>query len=108
MNAELKAIYGVELENAEFRTYNDPAGLVTVEKTLLFDALPVLEATSIWTTEKLEGLAEAADGQVYIMSDNDGVDEAIGETVFLQLGPVFSGSGYYPPKFKHQHKIDFQ
>jgi len=36
--------------------------------------------------EKLEGLAIAADGTVYAITDNDGVDDATGETVFVTLG----------------------
>ena len=85
-NAELKAVYGVDLAAAEFRAYDDPAGLVTVEKALLRDLVPDLEAASVWTPEKLEGLAVAADGQLYAVTDNDGVDDAPGETVFLRLG----------------------
>jgi hypothetical protein len=85
--AELKAIFGVDLAGADFRAYDDPAGLVTVNKTLLRDVLPELEAASIWTAEKLEGLAVSASGQVYVVTDNDGVDGATGETVFLNLGP---------------------
>lgn len=85
-NAELKAIYGVDLATAEFRAFDDPSGLVTIGKSLLRDVLPDLEAVSIWTAEKLEGLAVTADGQVYIVTDNDGVDGATGETIFLNLG----------------------
>jgi hypothetical protein len=89
-NAELKAMYTVDLENAEFRQYTDsgesPADLVTVEKTLYFDALPTLQANSIWTAEKLEGFAVAADGETYLVTDNDGNDDATGETVFQGLG----------------------
>lgn len=87
-NAELKAIYGIDLAGAEFRAFDDPAGLVTIEKVLLRDVLPDLAANSIWTTEKLEGLAISADNRVYVVTDNDGVDDAPGETVFLDLGPV--------------------
>jgi hypothetical protein len=84
--AELKAVYGVDLASAEFRAYNDPAGLVTIGKTLLRDLLPDLAAVSIFIAEKLEGLAVAADGTVYAVTDNDGVDEATGETLFINLG----------------------
>jgi len=59
---------------------------VTIGKTLLRNVLPDLAALSVWTAEKLEGLAVAADGQVYAVVDNDGVDEATGETLFLRLG----------------------
>ena len=50
-NAELKAIFGVDLANADFRAYGDPAGLVTIDKTLLHDVLPDIAANSIWTAE---------------------------------------------------------
>lgn len=40
--------------------------------------------------EKLEGLTIAADGTVYAITDNDGVDDATGETVFLALGDLFA------------------
>lgn len=85
-NAELKAVYGVDLASAEFRAYDDPAGLVTIGKTLLRDLLPDLAAVSVWTAEKLEGLAVSADGRVWAVSDNDGLDDATGETLFLGLG----------------------
>lgn len=84
--AELKAVYRIELADADFRAYDDPAGLVTIDKSLLVDVLPALAEASIWTAEKLEGLAVAADGTMYVVTDNDGVDDAPGETVFLNLG----------------------
>jgi hypothetical protein len=60
--------------------------LATVDKTLLADVVDELEANSVWTPDKLEGLAVAADGDVFIVTDNDGVDEAIGQTVLLNCG----------------------
>ncbi len=87
-NAELKSIYVVDLAAAEFRAFDDPAGLATVDKTLAYDLMRRLSKASIWTTEKVEGLAVAADGQVYVVTDNDGVDDAPGETVFLRLGKL--------------------
>jgi hypothetical protein len=82
----LKALYKVDLASAEFRPLSDPAGLVTIDKILLKDVLPDLASNSIWTAEKLEGLGVGADGEIYIVTDNDGVDGATGETVFLRLG----------------------
>jgi len=86
-NAELKALYGVDLAAAEFRAYDDPAGLVTIPKVLLRNVLPDLAANSIWTPEKLEGVAVTASGRVFVVTDNDGLDDATGETLFLDLGP---------------------
>jgi hypothetical protein len=57
-----------------------------VGKTLLRDLIPDLDANSIFTPEKVEGLTVTADGQVYVVTDNDGVDDSLGETVFLRLG----------------------
>jgi uncharacterized protein YjiK len=85
LNAELKAVFRIDLASAEFRAFNDPARLVTIEKEGLRDLLPAIKATSIWTAEKIEGLAVAADGKAYIVSDNDGVDDATGETLFLRI-----------------------
>ena len=88
-NAELKAVYQVDLAGAPFASYDQASangGLVTIDKTLLTDLTSVIARRSIWTAEKLEGLAVAADNQVYAVTDNDGVDDAPGETVFLRLG----------------------
>ncbi|MEO7295954.1 MAG: hypothetical protein ABIZ57_07405 [Candidatus Limnocylindria bacterium] len=38
--------------------------------------------------DKVEGMAVSADGQVFLATDNDGVDENYGETIFLKLGAV--------------------
>lgn len=81
-NAKHKAIYNFELPKAN---QGDPAALV--HKRLAIDVLPVLEQTNGWTQEKLEGLAIAGD-QVYMVTDNDAVDDATGETVFTSHGAV--------------------
>lgn len=87
-NAELKAVYKLDLAAAEFRAYDDPNGLVTVGKSLLIDVLPALAKNSIWTAEKLEGFAVARDRSMYVVTDNDGLDDSPGETVFLKLGKL--------------------
>ncbi|MCZ9337536.1 esterase-like activity of phytase family protein, partial [Streptomyces sp. TRM76130] len=64
-----------------------PAGTLPVlSKTLAHDVLPDLRATDGWTQEKLEGLTVAGNGRVYAVTDNDGLDDSTGETVFLDLG----------------------
>lgn len=90
-NAELKAIYRVDLAAAAFKPYVQPASgsaadLVTVDKTLVKNFASTIAANSIWTAEKLEGFAVSADQKLYAITDNDGVDDAPGETVFLNLG----------------------
>ncbi|GAA3762710.1 esterase-like activity of phytase family protein [Plantactinospora mayteni] len=81
--AKLKRIYTVELPQAAA----GPGPLRVLPKTLAYDVLPDLRATNGWTQEKLEGLTVAGDGQVYAITDNDAVQDATGETVFLRLGP---------------------
>ncbi len=89
--ADVKRIYGVELEGVEFRDWD--ATLVVVEKTLLRDLLSDLDENSIWVPDKLEGLAIAADDQVYVHTDNDGLDDALGQTLFLRLGDTDEAFG---------------
>lgn len=61
-------------------------GLQPLAKETAVDVLPLLRETNGWTQEKLEGLTIAGDGIVYAITDNDAVDDATGETVFLRLG----------------------
>lgn len=88
-NAQVKRVYAVDLPA-------DPApGTVgTLTKSLAHDVLPDLRATAGWTQEKLEGLTVGGDGTVWAITDNDGVLDATGETVLLDLGAsadVFAG-----------------
>ncbi|MDQ7903221.1 esterase-like activity of phytase family protein [Phytohabitans sp. ZYX-F-186] len=63
-------------------------GLPVVKKRLAVDLLPLLRAGNGWTQDKVEGLAIGGDGRTYAVTDNDGVDESTGETVFLRLGKL--------------------
>ncbi|WP_394553295.1 esterase-like activity of phytase family protein [Agromyces sp. MMS24-JH15] len=81
-DAAIKRVYTVEIPK------RDPAAgtLPVLEKRLAVDVLPALRSVDGWTQEKLEGLAIGADGRVYAVTDNDGLKDATGETVFLDLG----------------------
>jgi hypothetical protein len=89
--AAIKRVYGIDPASVEFV----PAGeeLPLLEKTLLRDLLPDLDAASISIPDKIESLAVTADGTVYIATDNDGVDENYGETVFISLGTADEAFG---------------
>ncbi len=64
-----------------------PDGTLTeLTKETAVDVLPLLRQTNGWTQEKLEGLTIGGDGTVYAVTDNDGVNDATGETIFLRLG----------------------
>ncbi|MBB4304164.1 hypothetical protein GGD81_003220 [Rhodobium orientis] len=62
--------------------------LPVVTKRLAIDLLPAMAATRGWTPDKVEGLTVTADGRILAVTDNDGVDDASGETLFLDLGSV--------------------
>ena len=64
-----------------------PAGspLPVLGKTLLADVRGLLDDASISVPDKLEGLAVTADQRTYLVTDNDGVDENYGETIFVPL-----------------------
>ncbi|MFD4114247.1 esterase-like activity of phytase family protein [Streptomyces niveus] len=80
--AKIKRVYTVDLPKSAA-----PSGpLRVLPKTLAHDVLPDLRATNGWTQEKLEGLTVAGDGDVYAVTDNDGLDNATGETALLNLG----------------------
>lgn len=83
LEARIKRVYGVELEPADFAPHGD--ALTVVSKSLLADVIDELDAASISVPDKLEGLG-VEDGRVYVVTDNDGVDDNYGETIFLELG----------------------
>ena len=85
--AAVKRIYTVTVPTSDGAA-TDPGDTLPVQgKKLALDLLPALRATKGWTQEKLEGFAIAG-GRGYAVTDNDGLDDATGETVFLRLGKV--------------------
>ncbi|WP_159604578.1 esterase-like activity of phytase family protein [Agromyces humi] len=85
--AAVKRVYTVELgDTVGITGVGAPGGLPVLAKSLAVDVLPALRAGNGWTQEKLEGLAVGGDGRVYAVTDNDGLKDATGETVFLRLG----------------------
>lgn len=86
-DAVLKAIYTVDIPAVLAASDED---LPVAQKSLAHDVLPDLAALHGWVQEKLEGLTIGGDGHVYVVVDNDGVEDANGENVFLDLGPATS------------------
>ncbi|KZK78055.1 hypothetical protein PsW64_03693 [Pseudovibrio sp. W64] len=62
------------------------AELPVLTKKVTLDLLPAMSATNGWTPDKVEGLAITKDGRILISTDNDGVDDANGETLFFSMG----------------------
>jgi hypothetical protein len=78
--AALKTLVKVSLEDAK-------DGVTTDEKAV-YDLIPDFLETNGWITDKPEGVAITDDGDLFVISDNDGVEDWSGETWFLPLGDV--------------------
>ncbi|MFO1104988.1 MAG: esterase-like activity of phytase family protein [Amaricoccus sp.] len=62
--------------------------LPLVRKEVVRDLLPALGATHGFVLDKVEGFTVDAAGNAFLVTDNDGVDDSSGETLFLPLGPL--------------------
>lgn len=80
-DAAIKRLYKVDLNNYSANE--------TLEKTLVRDLMDDLAAPAGLTAEKVEGLAVTASGDVYIVNDNDGVDDNSGEMQLIKLEGLF-------------------
>ena len=82
--AKLKKLYKVALSDMQ----PAPIGsdLPVVEKQEAADLLPLMKSASNgFVVDKIEGFAIAADGKAYAVTDNDGVDDSSGETLFFTV-----------------------
>lgn len=82
-DARVKALYRVAITEGETAAADR---LNVLPKTLARNLLPDLQATNGYVQEKVEGFAIAGNQNLYVVTDNDGLDDANGETVFLDLG----------------------
>jgi hypothetical protein len=57
-------------------------------KETVVDLIPYLTSTGGYVLDKVEGLAIAADGTMWVSTDNDGVDDHSGETMFFSIAPM--------------------
>ncbi|CUH76359.1 hypothetical protein TRM7557_00860 [Tritonibacter multivorans] len=78
--AVTKKIYRIPLADMQ----PAPLGgeLPVVSKELVRDLIPDLKSTGGYVLDKVEGLAIMEDGTVWVSTDNDGVDDSSGETMF--------------------------
>ncbi|WP_163265336.1 esterase-like activity of phytase family protein [Chelativorans alearense] len=84
-SAKIKRLYGVSLD--DFQPAPVGSELPVVDKTLVRDLVGDLQtATNGYVVDKIEGFAIDAAGEAYFVTDNDGVDDSSGETVFVRLG----------------------
>ena len=52
------------------------------------DLIPDLKATGGYVVDKVEGFTIDAAGTGWVVTDNDGVDDSSGETLFFPVGTV--------------------
>jgi hypothetical protein len=85
--AKVKRVYSVALDG--FKPAELGGELPVVEKTLVRDLLPDLKsATNGYVVDKVEGFTIDKAGEAFVVTDNDGVDDSSGETLFLRLGNI--------------------
>ncbi|GEO86371.1 MULTISPECIES: esterase-like activity of phytase family protein [Alphaproteobacteria] len=82
--AKIKKLYRVAL--ADLKPAKIGGELPLVKKEEVHDFLPDLKAaTNGYVVDKLEGFTFDASGQAYAVTDNDGVDDSSGETLFFPV-----------------------
>lgn len=81
--ARLKKLFRVALSELK----GAPIGgeLPVVRKEEVADLLPALKASNGYVVDKLEGFAFDAAGKAFAVTDNDGVDDSSGETLFFPV-----------------------
>ena len=85
-NAKLKKLFRVAVSEL----VPAPLGgdLPTVTKEEVRDFIPDLKATGGYVVGKIEGFTVDASGTGYAVTDNDGVDDSNGETLFFSTGKM--------------------
>jgi len=86
-DAKVKKLYSVALDG--FKPAALGGELPLVEKTFARDLIPDLKAaTNGYVVDKVEGFTIDAAGNAFVVTDNDGVDNSSGETLFLRLNTI--------------------
>ncbi|NDV87206.1 alkaline phosphatase [Aurantimonas aggregata] len=84
--AKLKKLYRVA--KADLAPAAIGGDLPTVTKEEVHDFIPDLKANGGYVVDKIEGFTVSADGTGYAVTDNDGVDDSSGETLFFPIGKM--------------------
>jgi hypothetical protein len=85
-NATIKRLYKVSLDQLSPAVLGST--LPVVKKQQVRDFLPALKSLNGYVTDKVEGFAVDKSGQSYVVTDNDGVDDSSGETLFFTSGKL--------------------
>lgn len=85
-NAIIKKIY--RIPTADMVPAPLGGDLPVVSKEEVRDLVPDLESFGGYVVDKVEGLAIDAAGEMFVSTDNDGVDDSSGETFFWSIGKM--------------------
>jgi hypothetical protein len=80
IDASIKKIYSIDINDATADGH-------VFDKVLVKDILTITDAIGTTPFEKYEGLAYTEDG-VWIVNDNDGIDDARGEIQLMNIGSI--------------------
>lgn len=83
-SARVKRLYRTPLDALDPVALGET--LPVIGKELVRDLLPLLAESGVYVQDKVEGFAIDAGGTAWLVTDNDGLDESNGETLFLELG----------------------
>ena len=84
--AQIKKIFKVAVADLKPAKLDGP--LPTVSKVEVRDLLPDLRSMGGYVLDKVEGLTFDSTGTGYVITDNDGVDDSNGETIFWSIGKL--------------------
>ncbi|WEK05461.1 MAG: esterase-like activity of phytase family protein [Candidatus Devosia phytovorans] len=84
--AGLKSIYRVAL--SEMVPAAVDGELPVVSKELVRDLIPDLKTQNSYVVDKVESFAIDSEGNGFVITDNDGVDDSSGETHFWSIGAL--------------------
>jgi hypothetical protein len=84
--AKLKKLFRVPLSEMTPAPLGSELPLVSKEE--VHDFIPDLKSTGGYVVDKIEGFAIDAAGNGFAVTDNDGIDDSNGETLFLRLGAM--------------------
>ncbi|MGF6172059.1 sugar lactone lactonase YvrE [Ensifer sp. 4252] len=84
--AKLKKLYRVAL--ADLKPAALGGELPVVKKEEVRDLIPDLKTLNGYVVDKVEGFTVDAAGNGYVVTDNDGVDDSSGESLFFSIGAI--------------------
>ena len=84
--AKIKRLYKVAI--SELKPAKLGSQLPLVKKQMVHDFIPDLKQGKGYVTDKIEGFAIDNNGEGFALTDNDGVDDSSGETLFFSIGTM--------------------